>query len=509
MARRHLPESPHPLPPPPPPHTHLCGPSSWRMILAALPTATLKAVSTRMMVSSLTAGLTCSASTTSAGLLTWWADEPVGRSGGGVGGQAQGFSHSKQPCKAPPPPPSPSHTHIRTHLDIDARDVVVGPGRVPVPRVHRGTHGAGTREGAARQDCGAATTCEREEAPRGSARGPPTLPRTHTHTLAPTHSLCGMTSISSRGGPEAGAPAPWSSRWLPRLTTCGRHSGGSKRGAWSAPAYAARYGRTPPPSHPPPPTPPPDPPFAILAWGEPGSWSCTAAHAFSDTTTCPPCATSLRAGKRAGEGAAQQSHPAQPIACRQPRASASPPHPHPLAAPRHTPELLHPLHASAQVVGGGAVGGGLLAWHADRGELAALVQRHGDPGALEDGLAVGRQHCSVRAEGTRGPAVGSGGGGNSSRAPCPHTSSRRAQPSASPTTTTAAQPHQAHPSCRSTRRTRRRPTGCTSAASGPSGRSAGHPRPRKSTAGRPPAGRGRGDSHGGQAGKLRSPTACP
>ena len=103
-----------------------------------------------------------------------------------------------------------------------------------------------------------------------------------------------MTSMSSSGG-EAGEG---SIRWLPRLTTC-RRTAPRDRQQWSVGAdksvsnmHACKHaldlqlatkvagwtrGR-----------------LGSLTCGWPGSWSCTAAHAFSESMTCPPCAASLQ-----------------------------------------------------------------------------------------------------------------------------------------------------------------------------------------------------------------------
>ena len=233
----------------------------------------------------------------------------------------------------------------------------------------------------------------RQAAPRGQPGTPPQLSSTPAHpcsTLTVRHDLHQQQGRPRGGGPRAVvqqvAAQAHHLRW--------RQQRQQQQGVLSAPACTARCTR---------------PSLASLTSNPqqqlvrrvPGvSQAAGPAPPPTPSLTRPPARRAPprcgHVGRQAGGGAMQQLRPAeQRMLAAQSRCARSPPAS--LQQPISTaPELLHPLHAGAQVVGGGAVGGGLLARHADRGELAALVQRHGDPGALEDGLAVGRQHCGAR-----------------------------------------------------------------------------------------------------------------
>lgn len=114
-----------------------------------------------------------------------------------------------------------------------------------------------------------------------------------------------------------------------------------------------------------------------LTCGWPGSWSCTAAHAFSETMTWPPCAASLQGTgvqawhvslHRRRRHASIHKH-VSALSCLPARHSPSQAAIHCLKPAHHTrhanpPQLLHTLHSHPKVVGGHIVRSRLLARHA-------------------------------------------------------------------------------------------------------------------------------------------------
>ncbi len=114
-----------------------------------------------------------------------------------------------------------------------------------------------------------------------------------------------------------------------------------------------------------------------LTCGWPGSWSCTAAQAFSDTMTWPPCAASLQGTgvqawhvslHRRRRHASIHKH-VSALSCLPARHSPSQAAIHCLKPAHHTrhanpPQLLHTLHRHPKVVGRHIVRRRLLARHA-------------------------------------------------------------------------------------------------------------------------------------------------
>ena len=209
------------------------------------------------MVSSLTPDRTCSASATSAGLLTWCKAGQAGRreeTPAGGKGYASWAPHlgSERGGQVQARGPAPTTTTTAsTHLDIHKGHGLVGGGGVPVARLHH-AQGAGRREGAAQQHCEGGAGRVGSEGVGGRAAGlrrwavwvlaaapSPLTPSTriaHTQPQPQPQAQaqrppCGMTSMSSSGGEEGDG----SSRWLPRLTTC---RGGGGRGGGGGGGHA-------------------------------------------------------------------------------------------------------------------------------------------------------------------------------------------------------------------------------------------------------------------------------
>lgn len=167
-------------------------------------------------------------------------------------------------------------------------------------------------------------------------------------------------------------------------------------------------------------------------WGAPGSWSCTAAHAFSERMTWPPCAASLQTreqgqgsfsdspGRREGEGyVRQRAAAARPQERVGPSAKAQVRRSGRLNEASHlrgssnpgsaSPQLLHTLHRSAEVVGGHVVRSGLLPRHA-----AGAGRQAGSGKAMKQQAVVQAtlQHaCPALLASDRPPVVASGAQG--------------------------------------------------------------------------------------------------